>query len=242
MDVLIRKDIELPATVEGCHDLFSGLQDTISQLFKRVERLEEDNKKLLLENVQLKEKLNNSSSNSSLPPSKDFKKKKNKKPSSKNKSGGQKGHKGHFRELLNSADVNSIINCPLPKWCICGGNIRSKEDFQRHQVHELPDIKLDVTEYRLEKGCCQSCGQNQVASLPAGIKWGITGPKLTAFMSHMISKYQLSRRELKEFLKEHYYFNIGLGTVFNKQKIVNAALERPTAELLTLIKEKSIVH
>ena len=47
MDVLIRKDIELPATVEGCHDLFSGLQDTISQLFKRVERLEEDNKKII---------------------------------------------------------------------------------------------------------------------------------------------------------------------------------------------------
>ena len=44
MDALIRKNVELPATVEGCRDLFSGFLDTISQLLKRVERLEEDNK------------------------------------------------------------------------------------------------------------------------------------------------------------------------------------------------------
>jgi len=226
---------ELPNTVEGCHDLIRSLLHTISELFKRVEKLE-------IENKQLRERLNNNSSNSSLPPSKDFKKKKNKKPPSKNKGGGQKGHAGHFRALLESKEVDSIVNCKLVDFCACGGEISSKEDFQQHQVHELPEIKLHVTEYRLEKGCCQTCGQNHVASLPTGITWGITGPKLSAFMSHMVSKYQLSRRELKEFLKEHYNFNISMGTVFNKQKIVNNALEAPTSELLTAIKESSNIN
>ena len=58
----------------------------------------------MIENKELRERLNNNSSNSSLPPSKDFKKKKIKKPASKNKSGAQKGHKGHFRELLDSKE------------------------------------------------------------------------------------------------------------------------------------------
>jgi transposase len=226
---------ELPNTIEGCHDLIRSLLPTVSELFKRVEKLE-------VENKQLKERLNNNSSNSSLPPSKDFKKKKNKKPPSKNKSGGQKGHQGHFRALLDSKEVNSIVNCSLSDFCSCGGEIRIKKDYQRHQVYELPEIKLHLTEYQLEKGCCQACSQNHVASLPAGITWGISGPKLSAFMSHMVSKYQLSRRELKEFLKEQFSFDISLGTVFNKQKIVNNALVGPTAELLVAVQKSSNIN
>ena len=226
---------DLPNTIEGCHELIRSLHHTFSELFKRIEKLE-------IENKQLKERLNNNSSNSSLPPSKDFKKKKNKKPASKNKNGGQKGHPGHFRVLLDSKEVDSIVNCKVADFCSCGGEIRTKEDSQRHQVYELPKIRPHITEYQLEKGYCQACGQNHVASLPAGVTWGITGPKLSAFMSHMVSKYQLSRRELKEFLKEQFSFDISLGTVFNKQKIVNNALEVPTSELLVAIQESPNIN
>jgi hypothetical protein len=34
MDAFNKKDIELPTTVEDCHDLISDLMDTIPQLFK----------------------------------------------------------------------------------------------------------------------------------------------------------------------------------------------------------------
>jgi len=238
-----KKISDFPTTVEGCHDFIRELLGTISELFKRVDKIEDDNKNLLQENKELKERLKTNSSNSSLSPSKDFKKKKkNKKPASKNKSGGQVGHKGHNRELIDSKKVDAIVDCRLPKQCICGKKIKFKNTFQRHQVYELPDPKLEITEYRLEKGCCLGCGQNHVASLPEGVTWGITGPKLTAFMSHLVSKYQLSRRELKEFLNEHYNFNISLGTVFNKQKIVNSALETPVSELLKAVKESPNIN
>jgi transposase len=228
-------DVELPATVEGCHDLLRQFFVTVSELFKRVEKLE-------IENRELKERLNNNSSNSSLPPSKDFKKKKKKKPASKNKSGGQVGHKGHFRELVNSDKVDAIVNCKLPERCSCGGKIKETEDYQRHQVYELPEIKLHLTEYHLEKGCCVNCSRNHIADLPEGITWGITGSKLTGLMSHLVSKYRLSRRELKEFLEEQFSFKISLGTVFNKQKIVNAALEVPVSELLDAVKQSPSVN
>jgi transposase len=61
-------------------------------------------------------------------------------------------------------------------------------------------------------------------------------------MSIAVSKYQLSRRQLKDFLKEQYHFDLALGTVFNKQKIVNAALEAPVSELLGAIKQSPSVH
>lgn len=226
---------ELPNTVEGCHDLIRSLLGTISELFKRVERLE-------IENRELKERLNNNSSNSSLPPSRDYKKKKKQKPISKNPGGGQVGHKGHFRQLVEIDEVDAIVECGLPDYCSCGTKITLKGEYQRHQVYELPEIKLHITEYHLEKGCCLHCGRNQVASLPEGVTWGITGPKLTGFMSHLVSKYQLSRRDLKEFLAEHLSFKISLGTVFNKQKLVTSALETPALELLEAVKQSSSIY
>jgi transposase len=211
-------------------------------LSRRLDVLETENKKLRLENTQLKDRLNNNSSNSSLPPSKSLKKKKNNRQSSGKTSGGQKGHKGHYRELLPSDQVDSIETCPLPKDCLCGGNIKSGSDYMRHQIYELPVLKLHVTEYQLQKGCCEHCGQKHVASLPAGTTWGITGSRLTSFMSDLVTRFGLSRREQKLFLEEHFRFRISLGTVFNKQKIVNAAMEAPVAELLPIVKESSSVH
>jgi transposase len=232
----------LPTTLEECHQLIRLLLTKLDDLSSRFEALEAENKKLKLEIGQLKEHLNNNSSNSSLPPSKSFKKKKSNRQSSGKTSGGQPGHKGHNRKLLPIDQVDLIENCQLLKNCLCGGKINPSGDYTRHQVYELPILSLQVTEYQLQKGYCETCGQKHIASLPVGVTWGITGPRLIAFMSDLVTKYGLSRREQRAFLEEHFQFHISLGTVFNKQKIVNAAMEEPVAELLPIIKESSSVH
>jgi transposase len=216
----------------------------MDDLCKRVQFLEIENSQLKIENNQLKERLNNNSSNSSLPPSKDFKqkKKKNNRASSGKKSGGQVGHPGHYRELLPLEKVDSIQKCEVATHCECGGEIKSSQESVRHQVYELPRLRLHVTEYQLQKGYCQCCGGKQVAALPKGVTWGITGVRLTAFMSDLISHYHLSRREQQTFLQEYFGFSISLGTVFNKQKRVNHALEAPVSELLSIVKESKSVH
>ena len=227
----------LPTQIEECHKIIRLLLENLNVLSKRVEVLE-------IENRDLKERLNNNSSNSSLPPSKDIKKKKkknNRQPSGK-KSGGQPGHPGHYRELLPVDEVAQVQQCHLPTHCLCGGNIKGSTDCIRHQVHELPTLKLQVTEYQLQKGHCEKCLRKQTASLPVGVTWGITGPRLTAFMSDLVTHYGLSRREQKQFLAEHFEFHISLGTVFNKQKIVNTTLETPVSELLPIIKGSISVH
>ena len=233
-----------PTTIEECHQAIRLLSNALTDLSNRFTILEIKCTKLEIENTQLKERLNNNSSNSSLRPSSDFKKKKkkNNRESSGKKSGGQPGHKGHHRELLPPDQVDSFQNCPLPDNCLCGGKIKSSDEYMRHQVYELPALKLHVTEYQLQKGCCDSCRRKYIASLPVGVTWGMTGPRLTGFMSDLVTKYGLSRREQKGFLSEHFNFNISLGTVFNKQKIVNAAMEAPVSELLPIVKESVSVH
>jgi transposase len=233
---------KLPTTLEECHQVIRLLLNKLDDLSKRFEALETNHEQLKVECAQLKERLNINSSNSSLPPSKSTKKEKNNRKSSGKQSGGQRGHKGYHRELLPSDKVDSIVSCKLPSDCICGGKINSDGDFMRHQVHELPILKLKVTEYQLAKGCCENCHRKQIASLPEDITWGITGPRLTGFMSNLTTKYGLSRREQRSFLEEYFQFHISLGTVFNKQKIVNAALELPVSELLPIVKESVSVH
>src|SRR5687768_5832815 len=110
--------VTLPTTIEECHQVIRLLLNKVDAISRRLDILETENKQLRFENTQLKDRLNNNSSNSSLPPSKSLKKKKNHRPSSGKASGGQKGHKGYYRELLPSEEVDSIEQCHLPKHCL----------------------------------------------------------------------------------------------------------------------------
>jgi transposase len=223
----------LPNTVEECHEVIRFLLKKLDDLSKRVEALEAENR-------YLKEKLNNNSSNSSLPPSKSHKKN-NRQPSGK-KPGGQPGHKGHYRQLAPLEEVDIIQSCLLAEHCECGGKIESSEEHIRHQVYELPLLKLMLTEYQLQQGFCASCCSKHIAPMPEGVPSGITGPRLTGFMSELTSKYGLSRSEQKLFLKEIFNFSISKGTVFNKQKLVTAALQSPVDELLPIVKSSESVN
>ena len=229
--------IQLPQTLEECHQLIQELIQMVCKVTHRMNQLEK-------ENQFLKERLGLHSQNSSLPPSSDHQKKKNKPKnrSSGRSSGGQLGHRGHFRPLLDTTEVDDIVYCELPKQCFCGGEIHAGEEIQRHQVYELPELKLRVTEYQLVKGFCQRCHYGHRASLPEGVSWGITGARLTSLMSSLVAKYKLSRREAQGFLKEHLKFSLSLGTVFNKQRLVNEVLAQPVKELLPLLKAESVVN
>jgi len=214
---------DLPATLEDSHALIKELLSVVKTLTEKIN--------------ELTEKLSLNSTNSSLPPSQDWRsKKKDKRPPSNRSSGGQPGHTGHHRPLLDSSEVDHIVKCILPTHCACGEKLILKEAIQRHQVYELPKIKLDITEYQLEKGYCATCQCHQVAPLPTGITWGITGHHLTTFMLHLVSKYQMPRRALQGFLKEHFNFKLSLGSVFNKQRLLNTLLETPVEALLAEVK------
>lgn len=237
MDKIQADQIQLPQTMEECHHLIRELMRVVSNISHQLEKLTQ-------ENQALKEQLNLNSANSSFPPSQDYRKKKVKKkpPSSGRSSGGQPGHPGHFRPLLDASKVDQVVYCQLPERCFCGGKIETGEEVHRHQVYELPILKLHVTEYQLAKGFCQHCQQAHTAELPEGISWGMTGARLTSFMSSLVAQYHLSRREVQAFLKEHFDFSMSLGTVFNKQKLVNTILESPVKALLPAIKAEPLVH
>lgn len=179
------------------------LVDTVSLLEKRIEKLESQ--------------LNKNSSNSSKPPSSDppFKKPpESRKPSGrKRKKGGQKGHKGHRRTILEPNHMHPIY----PDHCSCGAchiSAESLKPFYTHQVIELPPIDMDVHHYVLHKGICSRCGSKVKATIPEQHRTGY-GPRLSAFITDLSGTYGNSRGTVQEICRSILNFHISVGAIQN---------------------------
>jgi len=77
--------------------------------------------------------------------------KKKRKPGIK-KRGGQPGHEGHSRFLYPVEDCKEVTDY-YPQRCSCCGEelTGSESNPHRHQVVEIPPIKLEIIEHRLHQ-------------------------------------------------------------------------------------------
>ena len=135
----------------------------VEELTRRLEKLEKENKILCHENVMLKAantelkvevadlraRLDSNSHNSNKPPSSDGYKKQTVKPAlpkGKGRSqGGQKGHKGHTLQQVESPD--KTVTC-IPGICTCGHEFKKEQLIlaEKRQGFDLPQPKLENTE------------------------------------------------------------------------------------------------
>lgn len=209
--------------------------EVIGQLIKIIIELKK-------ENDSLREQLNSNSNNSSLPPSRDTKKKKKIKAKSGRKQGGQPGHKGWQRRIVPPERVDAIVDCKPAELCGCGGTIKLKDKMQIHQVYEIPLPKYEVTEYRIYKGCCESCHRKHEGQLPAGISWKGFGARTQAMLSLLTSKYRLSKRLVQSWFQDVYQMPICLGSVSNVEHTISKSLKSVHEEVFTAIQTAKVVH
>jgi transposase len=225
-----------------------AIQAIIDELRAENEALKKQLKAALDENAELRRRLGMNSSNSSKPPSSDppwapassGKKKKKKR---KRKRGAQKGHRGHHRELLPEERVDHVVDCRPSACKDCGTSLSGKgQDPQRHQVLELVDGRIVVTEYRLFKMTCRRCGAKSRGELPAGVMPFLLGPRLTALVALLTGKYRLSKRNTSELLFDLFGIELCIGTISAAEKRMSAALAGPVREAEEFIRQQDIVH
>ena len=161
-------------------------------LFAQVKLLRTENIQLRQKIVTLEDKININSSNSSMPPSSDIKKKPKERKSSGKKRGGQPGHKGKNRPLVDINLVNKIESILPQSRCECGGDVEVDYDSpHRHQKFEIPKIIPDITEYQMHLGKCKCCGVRYRAKLPDGVGYHMLGPRAMSFLAQMSSMYHI---------------------------------------------------
>lgn len=166
--------------------------------------------------ADLEEKLNANSRNSSLPPSKDPPGTLRSPKRSTGKSrGGQPGHKGAHRAMVDSTEVTDTKSYKLPDHCpdcdtVIPTEIRSTS---RRQIWEVPRIVPTVLEVQEEYATCPCCRKLLKSQVSEGLPAGNFGPNLVALVGILQGRFSLSHRDCKELLAQLTGIQIGLGTV-----------------------------
>jgi len=197
----------------------------IAQLEARVEGLER--------------RLGRNSRNSSLPPSQDppgAPPRRRGKDRSGRPQGGQSGHEGRGRELLPAWAVDDLVD-HWPGRCGCGhlfaqADLVAAREPARHQVEELPQIAVRVTEHRCQRVRCPGCGSERTGELPADVAGSAFGPRLQAAVAALSVRNRVSRRDLVVLCEELFGARISIGSIDAILERVGDALEQPYEQLL----------
>ncbi len=203
----------------------------------RIARLEQQVAELLARVRDLEARLSQNASNSSLPPSANPPQAPppvRKKPTGR-KPGGQPGHAAHLRVRLPAARLTEPIVHYLPPLCeVCQDDLppapgADDPEPRWHQVVELPEFPVQVTEYQAHARTCPSCGHVTWAKMSA-VAGQVCGPRLTATLSYLSGVLHASKRGIEAFVETVLGVPIALGTVSNLEQEMSAALAPAHAE------------
>jgi transposase-like protein len=208
-------------------------QETIAQQQKRIVELERRVE-------ELEARLKRDSSNSSQPPSSDPPWKA---PSDRNQGrnrGGQPGHRGHKRELVEPDRIEEY----RPVACVHCGEALVGDDPEpyRHQVTEIPEVAAVVTEHRVHTLRCEACRKETRGVLPDDVPRSAFGPRLQAVVAVCSGAYRLSKRSIEELVRDFFGVKIALGSVSNIEQYVSEAIAAPVEEARSLVQKARVVH
>jgi len=198
---------------------------------------------------ELEARLAQDSSNSSRPPSSDPPQAppRPKGPPTGRKRGGQPGHHGACRALLPVEQVDEVV-LVAPEVCRhCGQPFpasagRPGGRVWRHQVVELLPLAVRVTEYQMVMWRCLACGKRTRGDLPAGVPRRPFGARLTAVTALLSGRYRLSRREVRQLLRDLWAVRVSLGAVVRQEQAQSAALAPVVAEARAAVQQADVVN
>jgi transposase len=198
---------------------------------------------------ELEARLGQTSANSSRPPSSDPPQTpaRPKAPPSGRRRGGQPGHRGVHRALLPVAQVDEVVVVVPGRCRHCGQPLpepagRQRGRVWRHQVVELLPLAVRVTEYQMVRRRCAQCGKRTRAELPAGVPQRPFGARLTAVIALLSGRYRLSRREVRQLLRDLWQVRVSLGAVVRQEQAQSATLAPIVEEAQAAVQQAAVVN
>jgi len=199
---------------------------------------------LLTERIKaLEAMLHKNSHNSHKPPSSDgYKKQKNNREKSGRKVGGQAGHEGKTLEFAKNPD--HIIENKVESCDHCGMDLSGVETKKvyRGQVHDLPPVKIEVTEHRTEVKQCPVCNKETVAhcEVPPVAQYG----ERVKSMGVYFNQYQMLPFErTQETMKDLFECNISAEVLQQSNERCYDHLEQQVEnEIKESILQSEVIH
>jgi transposase len=168
---------------------------------------------------RLEEMIGMNSSNSSKPPSTDNKLTKNREKKAfktRKKRGGQVGHKGKTLKISEEPDVVNVLTA---NYCECCHNFLDETKavkIEKRQVFDLPDIKINITEFQSHTKVCPKCKKVNKPSFPEGINAQIQyGDNLKSFVSYCNTYQMMPYERISELIEDLTSHKISTGVIYN---------------------------
>ena len=220
------------------------MKKLVVQLSQKIEQLEQQLTELEKSNQELTEKVNRNSKNSNSLPSSDLpqvEKKKTKKTRGK-KRRGQPGHQGHRRELYPVEECEKVTDY-YPSRCKCCGEelLGFDKTSYRHQVVEIPPIKLQIEEHRLHQLQCRHCGTKTRAQLPESVTKSGYSERVSAIVALLNGMDHPSHRMIITAMKDLFGVRICLGTVNRRRNEVSNSVASAVEEAKSYVQAASQV-
>jgi transposase len=195
---------------------------------------------------ELEARLEKDSHNSSKPPSSDGLRRKPKslRERGKAKPGGQPGHKGST--LKRAAEPDHVVVHPVAPLCDACGLPIAREDVsvlpESRQVIDLPPIRFEVTEHRVEEAQC-GCGKVHRAAFPEGVSQPVQyGCQIKAATVYLTQYLQMPVNRTAQALKELFGVRMSTGTVQNCIDEAAIALKPSVAQIRQALQEEAVAH
>jgi transposase len=224
----------LPNTVEECHVVINNLLAIIAHQQKQTD--------VLRSRVsELEARLNQNSGNSSRPPSSDGPKRRPGVPKAPKDRGGQKGHSGRNLEQVDNPDKVVRLTTDV---CSCGRALDadSGEVEQTYQLFDLPQPRLEVTEYQRIRQHCP-CGCTHLGKLPAGINASVQyGPGVRALTVLLGNSCQLSYEKISTLFSDLFGYDLNESTAVSNNKLAYERLESTENQIKEALIAGEVTH
>ncbi len=247
-EALRRKDEELEQAQQANQDLREGLkqaiiaigagQERVNVLEGLIDALQE--RITTLERQQAKD-----SHNSSLPPSSDrfVRAPKSLRTKSGKKPGGQPGHRGHHLRQVEMPDeilIHPVLCCEQ-----CHHDLRTQAaDLpERRQVIDLPDIRLWVTEHRVEEKQCPVCSHLTRAPFPATVSAPAQyGTSIQTLATYLVEGQSVPYARASQLLQELLGVQLSAGSIARFVSTCHQQLAEVETSLKAALVKTNVIH
>src|SRR4051794_5536807 len=89
---------------------------------------------------------------------------------------------------------------------------------------------------------CPACGKRTRADLPVGVPRRPFGTRLTAVIALLSGRYRLSRREVRQLLRDLWQVRVSLGAVVRQEQAQSAALAPVVEEARAAVQQAAVVN
>jgi transposase len=229
----------LPTTIEECHKLILDLQATVEILMSKLVIVDELQARI----KELENQLKQNSQNSHRPPSSDGY---GKQPAIPRKKGGRRGGKpGHKGKTLEMVETPDVIEPLRPVICSCG-RLLEKQDMEllaRRQVFDLPQPKLEVTEYQVYGCSCPKCHKWVQGQFPQTVTAPVQyGPGVKALSNLLYTGHHLSHQSIGELFRDMYGYELNEGTIQAATEHLHTCLEDSERHIKELVSQSPVAH